>query len=570
MSLLRLAFLFLAAVILAGWSPARAASGPAPCTLQSSLSDGYAAVSAPDIRRDCGADRWSLDGQRGWLFFDSASIAAAGDGPLEFNARTSRFHRISLYVRYADGTTASIVRDGTQAMAYRIAGPDFYLTLPQRASPPVEVAVAFDRLGYVTTLKTARLSPAGEGGWSVGTMLLIALFTGLAIAPIVFNIAFFRVLRERFLLWHMTLAAFIIFHTSLSSGLAFALVPGISALAYGYWSQISFSIGIVAATMFCLNFLEPGKTAPAERRALMICALWIPLFGAIAMAPIEAVRPWGNKFYFAGYVPVLLTYVYVLTRAWRRGSRAARYQTVAWMPIIACGFERVARGLGLYVGPEWLDQMLYLAIALELVITALGVADRFMILRRERDWAQAQAGAMEDAAQTDPLTGLSNRRGLEHLLATGGRSFTAAALIDIDHFKSVNDLYGHQAGDAVLCAAAAGLREGHGGVVARIGGEEFFLLIDRPDAAGTAERCRQALARRIAADVPEVPRPVSASGGLLIFESRTDGASLDFDRLFAEADRLLYAAKHSGRDCMVTDRWQQPDAAPAENAIAAA
>lgn len=562
MSLLRLAILMFATVILAGWSPARAASGPAPCTLQSTLWDSYRTVSAPGVRRDCGADRWSLAGQRSWLFFDREAIAAAGVGPLEFNARTSRFHRISLYVRYADGSTASIVRQGSEAMPYRLAGPDFYLTLPQRASPPVEVAVAFDRLGYVTTLKTARLSPAGAGGWSTGTMLLIALFTGLALAPIVFNIAFFRVLRERFLLWHMALAICIICHTSLSSGLAFAVVPGISALAYGYWSQISFSIGIVAATMFCLNFLEPGKATLWERRALMASVGWIILFGAVAMAPFEAVRPWGNKLYFAGYLPVLLTYVVVLTRAWRRGSRAARYQAIAWMPIIACGFERVARGLGLYVGPVWLDQLLYLAIALELVITALGVADRFMILRRERDWAQAQAGAMADAAQTDPLTGLSNRRGLEHLLATGGRRFTAAALIDIDHFKSVNDLYGHQVGDAVLCAAAAGLREGHGGVVARIGGEEFFLLIDRPDAAGTAERARQALARRIAADVPEVPRPVSASGGLLIFESRVDGASLDFDRLFAEADRLLYAAKHSGRDCMVTDRWQQPDAPP--------
>ena len=147
MSLLRFAIFFFATVILAGWSPARAASGPAPCTLQSTLWDRFDTVSAPGGRRDCDADRWSLAGQRSWLFFDQSAIAAAGKGPLEFNARTSRFQRISLYVRYADGTTASIVREGSEAMPYRVAGPDFYLTLPQRASPPVEVAVAFDRLG---------------------------------------------------------------------------------------------------------------------------------------------------------------------------------------------------------------------------------------------------------------------------------------------------------------------------------------------------------------------------------------------------------------------------------------
>lgn len=565
----RLLVILLAMALFAGWTPAEAAPRSAPCTLQTDLATGYDAVSQVRARRDCDTERWSLEGPRSWLFFDADTIAAAGPGPIEFNARTSRFHRIALFVRYADGSVASVVRSGRQAMPYRLAGPDFHLAVPQRASPPVEIAVAFDRLSYLTTLRTARLAPAGEGGWSTGTMLLIALFTGLALAPIVFNIAFFRVLRERFLLWHMALATCIILHTSLSSGLAFAVVPGISALAYGYLSQISFSLGIVAATMFCLNFVEPDKITRGERRALFACVLWIPLFGAVAMAPVEAIRPWGGQLYFAAYLPVLLTYVVVLTRTCRRGSRAAMYQTAAWAPIIACGFERVARGVGLYVGPPWLDQLLYLAIALELVITALGVADRFMIMRRERDRAQALAGAMEDAAQTDPLTRLSNRRGLENLLATDARRFTAAALIDIDHFKSVNDRYGHQVGDAVLCAAAAGLREGHGGIVARIGGEEFFLLIDRPDAAGTAERCRQAIARRIAADVPQIPHPVSASGGLLIFEARTEGAALDFDRLFAETDRLLYAAKHSGRDCMVTDRWQAPEP-PATGKVGAA
>lgn len=540
--------------------------------MQTDLATGFDVVSNPGAIRSCGERRWSLSGQRSWLFFDRRSIAAAGSGALEFYARTSRFDRVSLFVRYADGATASVTRDGREAMPYRVAGPDFYLPLPVHSAPPVAVAVAFDRLGYMTTYRTARLSLAGHGGWSTGTMLLIALFMGLAVAPIIFNIAFYRVLRERFLLWHITLATCIILYASLSSGLAFAVVPGISALAYGYWSQISFSIGIVAATMFCLHFLEPEKLNVAERRALVFCALWIPLFCAVAMAPFEAVRPWGNYLYFAGFLPVLIIYLFVIVRAWRRGSRAARFQMFAWLPIIACGFERIARGLGLYVGPDWLDQMLYLAIALELVITALGVVDRFMIMRGERNKAQARADAMEDAAQTDPLTGLSNRRGLEKLLATDGRRFTAVALIDIDRFKSVNDLYGHQIGDAVLRAAAAGLREGHGGVVARIGGEEFFMLIDRPDAAGTAERCRHALTRRIAADLPEIPNAVSASGGLLIFEAETDGAALDFDRLFAEADRLLYAAKHSGRDCMVTARWQQPPAelaAPASVAAAA-
>jgi diguanylate cyclase (GGDEF)-like protein len=155
---------------------------------------------------------------------------------------------------------------------------------------------------------------------------------------------------------------------------------------------------------------------------------------------------------------------------------------------------------------------------------------------------------LAEAANTDGLTGLTNRARFDVLLAerAAGTQPFSVILLDLDHFKNVNDTYGHQAGDGVLQGVAAALRTGcrAGDVVARYGGEELVVLADgdADETKDTAERLRAAVA------AAATPVPVTASIGAAWgpADGRTPEALLD------AADRRLYIAKRTGRNRSVT------------------
>jgi diguanylate cyclase (GGDEF)-like protein len=153
-------------------------------------------------------------------------------------------------------------------------------------------------------------------------------------------------------------------------------------------------------------------------------------------------------------------------------------------------------------------------------------------------------------ARTDPLTGLLNRRALTELaqraMAQAHRhgSPLSLVLIDIDHFKQINDAYGHAAGDAVLVALAR-LLGGHlraGDACARLGGEEFLLLLPATSLA-QARQVAEKLRTLIASESVEGGIHFTASFGVC----STDGVA-DFERLLHRADAALYRAKAAGRD----------------------
>jgi diguanylate cyclase (GGDEF)-like protein len=160
---------------------------------------------------------------------------------------------------------------------------------------------------------------------------------------------------------------------------------------------------------------------------------------------------------------------------------------------------------------------------------------------------------------TDPLTGCLNRRGFDQALARevarSARAGSDLALLalDLDHFKLINDTYGHIAGDEVLRAAGALLIQAGraGDVVARTGGEEFAVLLPDTSAAGAfqfaSRLCEIVRAHTFAAPEPGAdPIRVTTSIGVVAGAPQLDG---DFAALFsARADIALYAAKRSGRD----------------------
>ena len=199
-----------------------------------------------------------------------------------------------------------------------------------------------------------------------------------------------------------------------------------------------------------------------------------------------------------------------------------------------------------------------MAVDMVLAVTVSG----FFIMRRRLDAALHRAvAALERAdhlAAHDPLTGLLNRRGLGVALEAlpsgppgSGAGTTGAVLLDIDHFKRINDTLGHVAGDEVLRRVAAVLARTvrPGDLVARVGGEEFFVIVpgaDLADVANLAERLRRA----VGADTADPAVTVSAG---VAAGSAVTGAPSTVDELYARADRLLYRAKVEGRDRVCVD-----------------
>ncbi|UTW06879.1 GGDEF domain-containing protein [Pseudomonas benzenivorans] len=187
---------------------------------------------------------------------------------------------------------------------------------------------------------------------------------------------------------------------------------------------------------------------------------------------------------------------------------------------------------------------------------------RRFALQAHQDTLRGMMRQLEDLAATDELTGLFNRR---HFLRLAGRALEnmsggrqhGLALIDLDHFKRINDVHGHAAGDRVLQTfagvARACLRDGD--VLARYGGEEFVLLLPNTDCdqfAACCERLRDAFSR--AEPLGVKVDDLSLSVGMTLLSKHDD-----LDEALHRADQALYQAKRSGRNrCEAA--WEEVDA----------
>lgn len=162
---------------------------------------------------------------------------------------------------------------------------------------------------------------------------------------------------------------------------------------------------------------------------------------------------------------------------------------------------------------------------------------------------ETQNADLAEQTRTDPLTGLPNRRAFAAALqAAMGKSLSSGqrlsvAVLDIDHFKMINDLHGHAQGDQVLVALASMLKAQFAsrGMAARYGGEEFVMLF--PDSSAEEARLQCEFIRQAVSLLP-VGLPVSVSIGVTEFRRHDD----DTENLFKRADEALYVAKRGGRD----------------------
>lgn len=234
--------------------------------------------------------------------------------------------------------------------------------------------------------------------------------------------------------------------------------------------------------------------------------------------------------------------------------RSRRWRWVLALPMALLGLLTLARGLlGLDASADYPSLRSGHPIALG-VLTVGSFATVMSALAFLAAWRGEAEALLEAAAQSDPLTGLANRRALERrgdeLIAAARRhgDTLLALMIDLDHFKQVNDRHGHAQGDAVLVLLADILRElaRPGDCAARLGGEEFVVLLGRTRADGAEafdRRLREALQTR----APEaLGFFVNFSAGWAVLRA----GDRNVHDLLQRADAALYLAKGDGRGCL--------------------
>ena len=200
----------------------------------------------------------------------------------------------------------------------------------------------------------------------------------------------------------------------------------------------------------------------------------------------------------------------------------------------------------------WYDMMTIMAAGLIII------KDSFTVAALTSTWRHREASTF-DRSIRDPLTGVVNRG---HLLQTlnqqlslpvRNRKSLAVVLMDVDHFKQINDRYGHAIGDQALIHVAETLQDNlrDNDLLGRYGGEEFLMLLPGAtlsQAQNVAERCAEALRRNTMPIAGSPAIKLTASFGV---SSTGDASAIDAHTLIEEADRAMYTAKHQGRDRVV-------------------
>lgn len=333
---------------------------------------------------------------------------------------------------------------------------------------------------------------------------------------------------------------------------------GAAALVYlrPHW-ETDFTIIAVgnAARIFAVGCLWQGVRVfegrrPALGRLLAICLLWIGL----CLIPAFVTSMYARVIGASGFVGFLcLAAAYELWRS-RQEALASRWPTLAvFLSFAAVMAVRMVIApwapFPLGVGPvdaAWLGVFLWLVFA-----HGACAAVFFLAMTLERREAQQRSFAM-----SDPLTGLMNRRAFADLAArmdrrrAGARSTLALLVLDLDHFKLVNDRFGHEVGDRMLKAFAdvseANVRPSD--QLFRMGGEEFCFVLPETslmEAIEVAERIRGAVA---ACPVETSNGPANATVSIGIAATQF---AVDLDVLLAAADAAVYEAKARGRNRVV-------------------
>lgn len=331
-----------------------------------------------------------------------------------------------------------------------------------------------------------------------------------------------------------------------------ALAPSTAPYLYLAWHGGFPLLLALSSAPWPARFLSVTSTERRARTALLTMAA--ALGGSITVVVLGVVA--------SPHLPALIVGLDT--------TRMTRLTAPVVLPLVLAALLLSYRGTRERCGPERWCTVTILVCLCDLLLTyiaahrfSLGwyggrvltlVAAGVVVVAMLASFRRLSALAEHNAAH-DPLTGLANRRSayasLEQLIILARRSARPLGVVslDLDHFKLVNDRHGHETGDMLLATVAQVLRRScrAGDVVARVGGEEFLVLLPSADERGTwtvAESLRKAVS---SITLPDLPQRVTGSLGITTLQVGDSGVA----DLLRRVDEALYEAKHAGRDRVV-------------------
>ena len=498
----------------------------------------------------------------------------------------ARLSHVALYQLADDGAVREVVTGVTAPFASRpIAWRQF--AFPVRLAAHSQQTFYLRVQSLTAFIVPLRLwEPAAFGRHMAGDAAAQAWYFGMAAAMALFNLLIFFWLRERIFLFYVFFVSSMAFALAGQNG----LVKQFMAFEPPWWSDLAstfgYSFAIATGLQFMRHLLDTRQTL-ARWDAVLRALVWFfllspavfPFTGQALIKPAAVV-----------YLLAILVAAAVIAQGVVRRQRSAYFYGVAALALAAGALTNVLRAMGFVATNVVTANAMQIGSALEMVLLALALADRYGQMRREKiamqrelldtqtrliEHLQRSEQQLEQKVQertealhlanrqlaalsmTDGLTGIANRRHFDEMLqaewqrARRSGEPVSLALLDVDWFKSYNDHLGHQAGDECLRRIArimAGSVQRHTDMVARYGGEEFIVLAPGATGAGVRQVCERIRGElRLLA----LPHPGSVHGRVTVsmgVASASPAEGGTAQELLRRADDALYRAKEQGRD----------------------
>ncbi len=483
---------------------------------------------------------------------------------------------VTLYVVGPNGVRTR-VENGDRIPANERSYPATSLVLPfrleAREAAELWLRVQSDAGGMLVPY--AVFDEPGIREFQLTARALYGVLTGVFLALFCYNLLLYLQLRERTYLYYVAYLTFSFLSVTAFDGFGPAVLYPTSVWPGNEGLTVFSGVAYLCILAFTRAFLATPEHPRLDLAVKLLMVASLALTFAPLLVPMNV----------SYQILTLTLFVFPLASggigfiSWRRGRREARFfvlgQAASWIGLLAVGLMlqgvvpfNIIVGEGVSIG-----------IAADALLLAFALADRIRLLQNGKLAAENSARKnlelrreelervvsertseleiarkrAETLATIDPLTSILNRRGLlqpaerEVKIARRGARPLAVVMFDLDHFKRVNDRYGHAEGDRVLrdVAAEAKACVRQTDLFGRIGGEEFLIVLPEAEkdiARQTAERIRRRIEANVAVGEPR--EPITASFGVTWLSDEV--ASID--ALESSADAALYRAKSGGRN----------------------